>query len=438
MHYFMISRIMQLFSIGLFQLNDDGTAKHDPISGDPLQTYSQMDIMNMARVWTGFRRANNGRYNRGNSESRGVWSNRVDPLILHRDSHDRFPKSDLVGGYIGDSYPLCADLPDRDHLRKGAIFRALGSRTIPELQYENRQWDEWDDATTNKRRLVLDAGSPLYDLLCDAEEDGVCTYPGKVILASNLDYSAFQSAPEYYTDSLRSFKVGEYFYEYVRPPCVHRTFFPDSKKVFAGRIDGDFVHKKVMCADPLEKTAVEMCCEAGWDSSIAYAVRGNCRYYGERMRFAAQEARCAEIGREMCTPTRRVQGDDVCTSNEDVSYSDTRPQSFAWHHWTTQNCMLRVKVDYKNGLVARVDYPEEDAGGKRMVTIGLGDDTLNYFRAAWTNGEGTMPYSAAECNAVSSCYDAGVSFSLSFLRACVFFASFPLIVMEPSSRTYLI
>ena len=54
-------------------------------------------------------------------------------------------------------------------------------------------------------------------------------------------------------------------------------------------------------------------------------------------------------------------------------------------------------------MIARVDCPEEDAGGKRVVTIGLGDDTLNCFKAAWTNGEGTMPSSAAECNAVSSC-----------------------------------
>ena len=109
--------IMQLFSIGLYQLNDDGTSKYDPVTGDPFQTYSQMDIMNMARVWTGFTRAHNGRYNRGNSESRGAWQNQVDPLIISRNKHDRFPKSDLLGGYIGDGHPLCADLPDRDHLR---------------------------------------------------------------------------------------------------------------------------------------------------------------------------------------------------------------------------------------------------------------------------------------------------------------------------------
>ena len=111
-------------------------------------------------------------------------------------------------------------------------------------------------------------------------------------------------------------------------------------------------------------------------------------------------------------------------------------QKFAWHHWTTQSCMLRVKVDYNTGMIARVDFPETDAAGERMVTIGLGDDTLNYFKAAWTNGEGTMPSSAAECNVVSSCYDAGVSFSLTSL-SCVWLVTFSSIVENDSSGPYI-
>ncbi|TXT41196.1 MAG: hypothetical protein FD135_527 [Comamonadaceae bacterium] len=45
--------IMQLFSIGLYQLNLDGTEKRDG-SGNKIETYSQSDISNIARVFTGW------------------------------------------------------------------------------------------------------------------------------------------------------------------------------------------------------------------------------------------------------------------------------------------------------------------------------------------------------------------------------------------------
>ena len=45
--------VMQLFSIGLVQLNPDGTAQLDA-SGKPIETYTQADISGIARVFTGF------------------------------------------------------------------------------------------------------------------------------------------------------------------------------------------------------------------------------------------------------------------------------------------------------------------------------------------------------------------------------------------------
>lgn len=44
--------IMQLFSIGLYELNTDGTLKTDD-QGDPIPTYDDEDIRNMAKVMTG-------------------------------------------------------------------------------------------------------------------------------------------------------------------------------------------------------------------------------------------------------------------------------------------------------------------------------------------------------------------------------------------------
>jgi uncharacterized protein (DUF1800 family) len=45
--------VMQLFSIGLWQLNQDGTRKLDA-QGKPIPTYTQKDILGMARVFTGW------------------------------------------------------------------------------------------------------------------------------------------------------------------------------------------------------------------------------------------------------------------------------------------------------------------------------------------------------------------------------------------------
>jgi uncharacterized protein (DUF1800 family) len=45
--------VMQLFTIGLYQLNPDGTQKLDP-TGQPIPTYSNVDVMGIAKVFTGF------------------------------------------------------------------------------------------------------------------------------------------------------------------------------------------------------------------------------------------------------------------------------------------------------------------------------------------------------------------------------------------------
>ncbi len=45
--------IMQLFTIGLYQLNDDGSYKTDA-SGNRIETYTLSDVSNLARVFTGY------------------------------------------------------------------------------------------------------------------------------------------------------------------------------------------------------------------------------------------------------------------------------------------------------------------------------------------------------------------------------------------------
>ena len=46
--------IMQLFTVGLTKLNNDGTPVRDE-NGVPVQTYTNNEITEYAKVWTGFR-----------------------------------------------------------------------------------------------------------------------------------------------------------------------------------------------------------------------------------------------------------------------------------------------------------------------------------------------------------------------------------------------
>lgn len=52
--------VMQLFSIGLYELNDDGSLRRDA-AGLPIETYGASDVSNLARVFTGYSVYDDGR-----------------------------------------------------------------------------------------------------------------------------------------------------------------------------------------------------------------------------------------------------------------------------------------------------------------------------------------------------------------------------------------
>jgi uncharacterized protein (DUF1800 family) len=60
--------VMQLFTIGLYQLNPDGTQKLDS-TGQPIPTYSNNDVLGLAKVFTGFS------WNVPGDTSNNAWSN---------------------------------------------------------------------------------------------------------------------------------------------------------------------------------------------------------------------------------------------------------------------------------------------------------------------------------------------------------------------------
>jgi uncharacterized protein (DUF1800 family) len=91
--------IMQLFSIGLWELNPDGTTIKDQ-TGDPVATYTNEDIVDFARIFTGFDRQSS----RSNIEQPGGSSsaNYIDVSQIKPLWRDLAPKAKLgVKGHIG-------------------------------------------------------------------------------------------------------------------------------------------------------------------------------------------------------------------------------------------------------------------------------------------------------------------------------------------------
>lgn len=74
--------VMQLFSIGLYELNQDGSGKVDS-QGQQIPTYSQDDIENLARVFTGWHIAEKNQPNWGSKD--GNW---FVPMIAYPERHD--------------------------------------------------------------------------------------------------------------------------------------------------------------------------------------------------------------------------------------------------------------------------------------------------------------------------------------------------------------
>jgi uncharacterized protein (DUF1800 family) len=99
--------ILQLFSIGLYMLNQDGTVRLDP-QGSPIPTYSQQDINELSKVFTGWTFCN---FTCQNS-AQGI-INYKDPMILVPSNHDLGAKTLLnYPGAQNINIPACTNCTD--------------------------------------------------------------------------------------------------------------------------------------------------------------------------------------------------------------------------------------------------------------------------------------------------------------------------------------
>jgi hypothetical protein len=293
---------MQLFSIGIHKLNIDGTKILDD-NGAAILSYSNTDIQNFARTWTGFVQQNL----RSNIEME-VYdeNNRMDPmriqgkdinfaknptfvgeqflslsLIITLESflfsskgmyRDPFPKTNLIGGHIGDKTPLCVDLADKHFLKKGATYRLLGSSLKPDL-YESGE----EDKTNNV--LVLTSSSNLKSRLSSKQT--------KI----TLDETILCSGDECNVDTMRLVQIQQnpnIYYEYVHPPCVELPFYETGKKISTEWLENSM--KKSMCANQELATAYDACCEN--PSSNKPEGVSLCYYDHEKTTYSSAKSRC--------------------------------------------------------------------------------------------------------------------------------------------------
>lgn len=107
--------IMQLFSIGLYELNLNGTEKLD-VDGNPIPTYDNDDIKELAKVFTGLGPGGLEPWVDWTDEpyfGLGIWgASKIDPMVMYQDDHETEEKV-LLGTYtIPANQPGMQDVDD--------------------------------------------------------------------------------------------------------------------------------------------------------------------------------------------------------------------------------------------------------------------------------------------------------------------------------------
>ena len=168
--------VLQLFSIGLMELNQDGTPRLDT-QGREIPTYTQAQIEGLAHVFTGWNYA-------GATSWSGATPNRL-PMEPNESFHDRNAKS-ILGGYLcpagvdaatelADVLNVLAAHPNvGPFLGKQLIQRFVTSN--PSAAYVGRISAVWNDDGSGRRGNL---GAVLEAILLDDEaKNGHIQAPG--------------------------------------------------------------------------------------------------------------------------------------------------------------------------------------------------------------------------------------------------------------------
>jgi uncharacterized protein (DUF1800 family) len=185
--------LMQIFTIGLYELNLDGTLKLDS-NGNPIPSYTQDDVSELSRVFTGWdlpSTLEKGDKGYANAKQYGSTSYYVHswlkPMDFHSEYHD-FGEKTLLGQTI-DSNLTAEDDIERaldiifdnpnlaPHISRNLIMRLVTSNPSPE--YVERVATIFND---NGNGVKGDLGATVKAVLLDPEARGIEKNPnfGKV------------------------------------------------------------------------------------------------------------------------------------------------------------------------------------------------------------------------------------------------------------------
>jgi cullin-associated NEDD8-dissociated protein 1 len=346
--------VMQLFSIGLWKLNDNGTRQLDA-DGQPMETYTNADILDFARAWTGFDRQAS-RTNLGVHEAKP--QNNLDPMQIKAVWHDRLPKAKLDDGYLGDGYPLCDELPSKGYLRKGARFEFTG-----DVSAEGPTLDAEDPLVVGSRPRFAPtpSSSPsLYYYLCSPQANGTCSFPLQVSLPRNVPCRG----QECNAGRVISVKIVDpitnetNYYTYVPPACTRLTFFNNGLLLKRSKT-------VTQCADPATQVGSPVCCRSTDLTRAATNYTSECLFTNEVTNYPTTSSRCASLGLEVCSSGLVNTASFAITCAKDA------------YMWTSGACSLQLQV-YSSGQIGLVDPA---APQFRLLSSNSND----VFRVRWTN-----------------------------------------------------
>jgi len=347
--------IMQLFSIGLIKMKTDGSPILDS-HGNEIPTYSNDDITEYARAWTGFTQ----QQPRGNVEDRDTDKNGIDPMRISIRWRDHYPKQGLDRKYIGDAYPLCSDIPPTSFLKSGAKYRLLGKTKISDDQELFLLNHSSDIAVT-----ILDDSSILRQRLCRSW-NGECTYPGIVQINWDIECTGIECN----LDNIKVVEVEEnVYYEYIRPACIKFPFFQQGKLLSKKRREDGSI-----CAERSTYVAASACCGAE-----NVATHTKCKFTGERIPFPVAEKRCLENGEKLCDYNYVRWTEDICNN-------------YDGYFWTAADCEITVVVA-EDGRVAIASDVANDT---------IDHTSLTFFRVNWKENHPDARFSCGggSCQAV--------------------------------------
>ncbi len=164
--------VMQLFSIGLVQLQPDGTLKLDD-QGLPIPTYNQTTITQMARIFTGW-----GFYStQVNPSFRGARQDYLNPMMLYPASHESGTKdlSPVLAAVIPANLGGTEDLKRAldalfDHANTPAfICRQLIQRLVTDNPSPAYVWRAAEKFRNNGAGVRGDLGAVVRAILTDYE-----------------------------------------------------------------------------------------------------------------------------------------------------------------------------------------------------------------------------------------------------------------------------